>query len=426
MNDEDLRLDTLQWSGALGSTDSLSSEAVTRTPVVLSAVAASNMVQNQGLAHRIVWALPEDATAPGASVKEGETEEPVNNAWMQCVKVAKGTARARGGAWVWVVLQGESDEDWGTEIGDGEHEIAALHVFSSDEVNVEAWEDDAASPSWGKPSRVTLTPSRSGFTFIGSLIHTSRLVYVPGLPKWPGQETHYDDRDLSALDLYRPAIEALDTGWRSVARLLARRAMPWLKLVLAKAAKTTDKSGAMRSRLAAIARGMMSKAMMVIGEGDEIGWSAPPMSGTTESMSSLWTAVSAVEGIPVSRLAGTPPGGLSTDDGSGKRSYESAIERCRDSMPPALLRLYEIEQGPDDERQIEWGPIEEQDPLQVAQASLTRAQRDSTLIMAGVILPDESRARFEGGEESELPELGGLIPMDEGVPEPVEEDDGEA
>lgn len=434
MSDKDLRLDSYQWGQAFGA-PSGDPDDVTRVPRVLSAAAASNMVQNQGLAHRIVWVLPEDATSPGAVVKEGETEEPVPSYWMQTLLNAKGTARARGGAWVWVVLKGDTADSWGTELGDGEHEIAALHVFSADEVNVQAWEDDAAKTTWGEPSQMTLTPSRKGFTFNGSLIHASRLVYMPGLRTWPGQDIAHDDRDLSVLDLYRPAIEALDTGWRSVVRLLARRAMPWMKLALAKAVKPTERGGAMRRRMGQIAAGMLSRAMMFIGKDDEIGWSAPPMSGTTESMSALWTAVSAVEGIPVSRLAGTPPGGLSTDDGSGKRSYESAIGRCRDSMVPVLLRLYEIENGSDDERKIEWGPIEKQDPVQVAQASLTRAQRDSALIMAGVILPDESRARFEGGEESDLPELGNLIPMDEIEPEPApqipedepeQEDDGEA
>jgi hypothetical protein len=418
MSKEDLRLDSHQWGVAHGGSAG-ESDDVTRTPKMLSAFSASNIVQNQGLAHRIVWALPEDAASPGATLKEGEKEYPVPDYWMSAVMIAKGTARARGGAWIWVVLKGDTADSWGEEIGGSEYEIAALHVFSADEANVQAWEEDAAKTTWGEPSHITLTPSRKGFTFSGSVIHSTRLVYVPGLRKWPGQESLHDDRDLSVLDLYRPAIEALDTGWRSVTRLLARRAMPWLKLALAKAVKPTERGGEMRRRMGQIAAGMLSRAMMFLGKDDEIGWTAPPMTGTTESMSALWTAVSAVEGIPVSRLAGTPPGGLSTDDGSGKRSYDSAIGRCRDSMTPALLRFYEIQDGEDMERHIEWGPIEKQDPLQVAQASLVRAQRDSALIMSGVILPDESRARFEGGEESDLPELGELIPVDEPEPEPT-------
>lgn len=397
----DLRLDSDHWGNALGAGGSSGTSLLNCSPEHMTASQASAFVQNEGLAHRVVWAPPEDAIAPGWTV-EGE---PAQQRIVTLATLAGGASRARGGAYFWFVLPGEPKDDWGDPLPDGPHEDAVCHVLTADDLSPLTWDAEPGSPRWGHPVSYTLTPVRDEMAFPGVTVHHSRLAYVPGLRKWPGQRHVRSGRDLSVLDLYRPAIEDMRSGWDSLASLIRRRAMPWLKLALARAAATTDNGSAMRTRIAAIARGMVTRAMIILGKEDEVGWTAPPLTGTSETSQSQATRLSSVEGIPASRIMGTPPGGLSTDDQQGRRAYDAVQSRCRAAVEDALLRWYDVKWGEDEDRLIEWRDLNTPTAKELADTSLVLAQRDAALIVAGAIHADESRARFDNEEETPVPVL---------------------
>ena len=406
--DKDLRLDANEWHEAMrassgGGGDSFAS------PRILSSVEASNFVQNEGLAHRIVWALPEDAIKPGFMVDGEPAEEWV----VTLATIAGGAARARKGAFFWMVLPNEGPEDWANPLPPGPHDGLVVQVLTSDDCDPLTWEQDPAEWGWGNPLLWSISPIRDAMSFPGATVHHTRLAYVNGLRKWPGQQVRDQGFDLSVLDLYRQAIEDMSTGWSSLVKLLKRRAMPWLKLALKRSGDTTANAGMMRLRLNAIVQKMVTSAMIILGPEDDVGWSSPPLSGTAETNAALWQRLSSIEGIPISRLAGTSPGGLSTDDEAGRRAYDSAQERARAAVEPALIALYAAWKGPDDARSIDWMPLNTPTAGEQAAVSLVNAQRDAVLIAAQVLHPDESRARFEDGEESALPVLMELDDVDE-------------
>jgi hypothetical protein len=101
---------------------------------------------------------------------------------------------------------------------------------------------------------------------------------------------------------------------------------------------------------------------------------------------------------------GQSPGGLSTDDAAGRRSYAALLGRVRGSVEGALLRVYEIGLGPGD-RAIAWGPADAPSAAEAADLSLKYAQRDALAVTSGAITPEESRARYADEVERSGPVL---------------------
>jgi hypothetical protein len=149
---------------------------------------------------------------------------------------------------------------------------------------------------------------------------------------------------------------------------------------------------------------MTTEALIWLGEGDEAGWTAPPLTGTQESMASMVSRLSAVEGIPSTVLMGQSPGGLSTDDAAGRRSYAALLGRVRGAIEPALLQVYAIALGPGT-RSIQWGPADAPSAKEAAELSESYARRDALLVSTAAITPDESRGRFDGPVEQPMPVL---------------------
>ncbi|MCA9311785.1 MAG: hypothetical protein KDA21_11305, partial [Phycisphaerales bacterium] len=110
--------------------------ALTSTPSWLNAQQTRAVLVNSGLMHRIVWVIPEDALSDGwktedeSAEDEGEEREDITSnldtrlQLQDRLKLAAGTARATGGAWLWVVLR--NDRDFRAPLPPGPHEIAAV------------------------------------------------------------------------------------------------------------------------------------------------------------------------------------------------------------------------------------------------------------------------------------------------------------
>jgi hypothetical protein len=392
------------WSSALGPAgqsviDSPTAAALLAPPAWLSQTEAGALVVRSGVAHRIVWAPAEDAMAAGYSV----TGAPEATDLRDVAVEATGAARARGGAWLWPVTTTDGEE-LRKPLGRGPHKVSAVHVLTADEVMPLTWETDPTKPDWGRPLTVQVTPQREGMASASRVVHTSRLAYVSGMRAWASQETRPLGYDLAALDVYRSAIEGIEEVWQSTSRLMVRRAIPWIKLAEVRDSFTTGAENGLMQRMRGIAGRMTTEALLWLGEGDETGWSAPPLTGTQESMASMVSRLSAVEGIPSTVLMGQSPGGLSTDDAAGRRSYAALLGRVRGSVEGALLRVYEIGLGPGD-RAIAWGPADAPSAQEGADLSLKYAQRDALLVTASVISPEESRARYADEVERSGPVL---------------------
>lgn len=372
----------------------------------LSRPQRENRTSRVGLYHRICWGPPRDALGDGWETTAGDLHD-VTAALDTALSTepallqARASARQDGGAWLWPVT---ADQNWSEPLPNTATEVVALHVLTRDEVSVRDLEHDPRSKNWSKPSVVDVHANRNGMSWNGAAVHTSRLIYVSGAPSTPSQQVPERGYDLPVLELYRQAIDDYDAAVRNVGRLINRLSMPWIRLVSAKdAAASGGNDYEARLELLRMSMGDALGLMVLLGD-DEAGWSGPSLGGVRDAVNILAERVSSIEGFPLSRLIGQAPGGLSTDDASGKRSYNAFLSHERRLvLTPPLLRLYDIALGPDPSRKVIWPVLDSPTILETAQASEANARRDAVLVDLGAIGPDESRGRFVDGEESALP-----------------------
>jgi hypothetical protein len=360
-----------------------------------------------GIYHRVVWSVPGDALADGWSTRSGDGQDVTSDidetfAIEDALLEARAAARQDGGAWLWPVT---SDEDWSQPIGTGPHEVSALHVLTESEVTVIDLERDARSPRWGRPSLVSITAQRDGMSWSLPRVHASRLIYVSGAPATPNQQTAKRGYDLPVLELYRQALDDYEAGAGKVGRLLERLSMPWVRMKNG-VATTAAGGNDYEERLTLLNQGMGGPGLLLLLGEDEAGWAGPTLAGVRDAINVQAERISAVEGIPLSRLFGQAPGGLSTDDKAGKAAYDAVLERERKLLGPVLTELYEFMLGIDAAREIVWPSLTKLTPVEEANISLMRAQRGVALVDSGAITGDDERRRFEEpGKELPLPVL---------------------
>jgi len=392
--------------------------------------AARALLTRSGLAHRIVWGPVLDALARGWSTDtDGTTKEGADKGLdltrdldqrlglLEAMRDALASARADGGSWLWLAAKGA---DYSKPRPPGTP-TDRVQVLGANEVEVQTLDADPASQTFGKASEtVTVQLVRQGMTISLSnpTVHTSWLVYVPGAPTLPGARPMKTGYGQSILELYIRAIGNLDGTGYSVSRLLDRLSMPWVRLAAGAAMTSGDEEGELNARMKMLNDAMTAAGLLMLIGDDEAGWSGPSLGGVRESVTLLYEALTVPEGIPLSKLFGQAPGGLSTDDKSGQRTYNAFMASLRTfSVNPVLLEVYDRILGPDPARRISWPDMHPLDAIEEAQVSLARAQRDATLVGLGALFPDEVRSRFLGNEEAALPEVEDLPDM----PPPIDE-----
>ena len=379
------------------------------------------LTATRGIYHRIVWAPPRDALADGWATHTDDNQDATTDldhdlAVESAILEARASARQDGGAWLWPVTD---DDDWTEPLGDGPHDVVALHVLTQKEVASLRQEHSPLDKAWGRPRMVTVTAHRDGVSY-STKMHASRLIYVPGAPATPSQPTPHQGYDLPVLELYREALADYHAAAGKVGRLLERLSMPWVRLAHGEQAAAGNE-GDLLARLQLLKESMGGPGLLAVLGDDEVGWTGPTLAGLRDGMNVLSERVSAVEGYPLTYIFGQPPGGLSTDDASGKRATHAALGHERRLLSGVLLDLYDMAMGPE-KREIVWPALDTPTALEAAQMSLIYAQRDGVLIDHGTIDWTESRGRLEGPEELATPVV--KESRGEGLPEMGEPDDG--
>lgn len=366
------------------------------------------LTARSGLAHRVIWCVPEDALAEGWSTDDDEGADVTDRidtalSIPSVLRQAWAAAREGGVGYIWIVpLNGDFMTPW----REGE-EPAAVHAVSYDEATVLEQETDPRSLSFGEPKVYSIYIHRDGMSYPATRVHASRVIRVLGAGATPSQEGPQRGASIPVLDLYRSAIEDLETGRAGVGRLLDRLSMPTIVLPPgAEAAASGGNRAKLAESMATLSEGMSTHKLMVLLNGSDFSWKGPSMAGAVEAFAILYQCVSLVEGIPISRLAGQPPGGLSTDDEAGRRAYGALLAQGRKHIAePALLQLYQRILGPDPSRTIRWPVLEQPTAMEAATIAQAFAARDQALVVGGVVSPEEARDMLRQREPGLIPDV---------------------
>ena len=385
-----------------------------------------NLVTTSGLARRIVYAPAEDSTARGWRVDADEDRDvtaELDAALDVEARITKADALARryGGALVWMVTKG--DDDLSEPLGEGPHDVVALHVFDATECTPVAWEDDPASPAWGKPSVWSITPQREGIAPPSFRVHRSRVLYVPGAPM-PDSEASppfFYGFDLSIVQLYWEALRDLGMSERSAVALMRESSLLFLSMPSGQTVSAGDDRSAFQRTIAALKKRFGPNRLGLLFGDSKVERINASFAGVRDLLTSGYERVASVEGIPLSRLVGQPPAGLSTDDAAGQRTYQDFVaRRQRTHLTPVLRALYDVALGPAP-RDIYWPPLDTPTDRESAETEKLRAEAASIRTGgAPVTSPDEERTRLTGSEVLAMPVIED-VPMDDPTPDEIAE-----
>lgn len=392
------RYDAASWADAIHELGRDPAEQNALTPDWLSLDELADLSATS-LGHRLTWSVPQDALDGGwTATVGGKPDEAIaqfgrDHSLQDLAVEAVASARALGGAWLWPV----TDAALEVPLTVGAHRVFAVHLLTAREVRPVEWEQERRSPRWSRPIMLDVSPSRDTSSLQVGRVHASHLVYVAGAPTLPDARVgnRSDGYDVAVLQLYWSALRRIDGALDALGLSLERRGMPTVKV--APAQNSGNLRTELRSRIQTLVRMMRAHGFLAVGSTEDVTWASVPMGGTGEATSSLWEAVSAVEGRPLSEIIGQAPGGLSTDDKSGKERENAVRARCRMRLEPSLQGVYDIAFGPQPDREIDWPFLGQPTALEQAQISATQTSSAIALLSAGVVYPAEVRAGIAAG-----------------------------
>lgn len=367
-----------------------------------------------GVVRRLVYSVPEDALGQGwRTDRDGERDvtRELDDALglEEVLEECDANARLYGGCYALVVTEGVTDLR--KPMPPGPRKILQIHPLTSIECIALTWCADLKSAAWTRPESFMVQAIRPGISVPMGEVHRSHLLYLPGLPKPRTQIVPTQlGYDISAVQAYWEATRDLDLASRSAAIALMEQSMVVLTMPGGASVLGGDQDAEAMKALNLWGYTRSTRGTSVLTGNNSAARLEAPLSGLAEGVRVLYEKLGSVEGIPLTVLFGMAPGGLTTDDASGKATYERLIQRHRRRrLDPWLRALYRLAYGPE-RFTFEWPAVNPPSPMERAQRSLTLAQRDSTLIASGEITPDEARTRF-GDEEADLPAL-----IDDGGP----------
>jgi hypothetical protein len=365
---------------------------------------------------RVVSVIPREALAGGWKTSEAGAVDVTSRCdkrlkLLGVLSQAAMMARQWGGTYAWMVPDraAGSVTDLLKPIRPGP--LAAIHPLAGRECIPLTWDVDPRSATFTKPLTFQIAISRPGCAVAGFVVHRSHLAYLPGIPISPtAMGNPLLGYDLSAIQAYWDVVRDTEIGRRAMATGLVEQSMLHLQMRGGQAMLAADEDDEVAARLALFDQSRSTRgAAVTVGE-DTINRLEAPMSGMADCFRVLAEAMAAVEGIPLTRLLGQTPGGLSTDDMAGRRAWASLMTVIRAQYADWLEQVYAVEYGEGD-RDVVWPDVDPPTMAERATTSSTLAARDAALIAAGVITPDEARSRLTGDEEVLLPVFGEEEPM---------------
>jgi phage-related protein (TIGR01555 family) len=276
-----------------------------------------------------------------------------------------------------------------------------VHVLSCQDVTIARYDIEAFSPRYGEPEILSIG---------GKNVHASRCALYFGVAAsrrdrinkqgWGGSEmervleTH---RRISTLwgyieGMYKDAIQGV-MSIKGLNELLA----------------SEDGTSLARSRLSMVAQGAsVYNAILMDADGEKYERRQISFSGLDTPILRAMDELSAVSEIPLSKLFGQAPSGLSTDDASGDRTFNDGIAtKQRRILRPVLERTIEYliaaKRVPNvsiDNWNLEFKPLSEPTEQERATTDKTKAETDVALVSQGIISETEARSRWKSDPAS--------------------------
>lgn len=389
-------------------------------------LAELDSLQQEPLVWTIAHELPSDALTEVSitGVDELEELEGVLDEldWLAVALEACAKARHYGGAAVWVVTDPEEDQSTPLDLSRVQR-VRRLVVMDRFELTRASetggtWlEVDPYSPDYLKPVIYRYTPAQGGSAET-LRIHASRLIRFYGEAIPARIESSYDYWAAPVIEgVYRQLTQeamAREGGSEALYEVGAK------KLLVGNLAEilTNPKGVDMLQEYMTTQQSAFSMLRAwLVGDGFDVTPHTTSFAGWAEVYDRLAQALATAARMPVTKLFGQAPGGLSTDDASAMRNWGARVGSYqRHVLTPATNRLVEIilrsSDGPTggvepEKWRVHWAPYEVPSEAEETATLKTKSEALAILVANGAIGPDEMRNSIKGMgvelEEDEAP-----------------------
>lgn len=257
-------------------------------------------------------------------------------------------------------------------------------------------------------------------------VHRSRCLCMFGAPA-PGDKFTSQTLELrfwgtSVLQAGFDRLAALGTSFQAIDNLLQEFAVGKFKITGLAEILSSNNTKPLYDRMEIIkaSMGVINAVLMDADANEDYTREIVPLSGVTDYLDRVMMMVSGVWGIPMTRLFGRSPAGLSATGESDLKTYYDEVQNWQTteagSIMTDLVRILNvrIKAVAEDDIKLVWGNPNSPTPVESLTMKKTQADTMVAYINAGVLTPQEVRENvFAGGHSFEI-----SVDPEEELPEP--------
>lgn len=325
------------------------------------------------------------------------------------VNLARKWERLYGGSAI-ILMQGPEDLSLPALRQPPAGSLRWVRVVEKPRMSVDTWDEDFASPTFGKPLTYRITPVRGAQQRI---VHRSRLVIFDGADAPALYRDSNDGFGLSVLDWLRDVIVRAEATAQNVSVMVDEASLDVVKVP-----DLQNHLGDEESKRRLIDRFMLAMQAkstvrtLILGGDEEFDRKTQSFSGLHEIMDRQHEAVAAALDMPLTRFMGRSPGGLNATGDSDLQNYYDMIRSRQttdlsDTLKPLddALKAHVGATGPD--VVSTWNSLWTPTPKERAEIAKSKAETTQIYVNAGIFpLPGLAKAvRAQLVEDETYPNL---------------------
>lgn len=369
------------------------------------------------LAAKMIEVAPDEAMRPGWMLNLGDRalaedvraeldELHAEEVMLQAKKVE----RAFGGAAVFPVIN-DGSSDLRMPLNEQRiSRIEHLQIFEPAELRPMRYYGNPLRPKFGEPETYMLFPqSRGVVSGMGGVeIHESRLIIFPGIRVSRMQTTPRLGGD-TILNRVFSLLRDYNMSWASVAVLLHDFAQASFKIKGLASLIANDRDDVIKARIQAVELARSTIRAVLMDSEEEFERKSTPTSGLAELLRELLVRMAAAADMPVTRLFGTSPSGLSSTGEHEIRQWYDRVDTMRQrGMRPQFERLSclqmkshcSVTRGREPRRwKFLFKPLWQMSDQERASFRKTIADTDSVYMQMGAVSAEEIAKSRWGGDE---------------------------
>lgn len=372
------------------------------------------LYRHNDYAGRIVDKVPEECTRRGWDVVVSEMddgddinpydEELVRLRVQQCFNRADKLARKDGGSLIYMAIDDGREQ---LEPVDEANIRKLKHLVVVERWGVEPieWETSLDSPEFGNPSCYRIRPYVQGGGVVERVVHSSRLLRFDGIwlpPRMAAENQYWGD---SVLQRSYWKVLNFSELERDIGHIVRSFSFIIAKIHGLAGLVSGGNKEAVLDRLMLLNESITAMRMGVCdSEKEDLAFTQRSVTGLSELYDRMAQSLASSAGMPVTLLFGQAPGGLTTDDESGRTYwYDTISDRQKNYYTPNLERLIRFvalsKEGPTPGKaplwKIQYRALKESTESELGELRHKQAQTDQIYIQYGAVTPEEIRqSRF--------------------------------